>query len=601
MENTKIQTSVEFWSNFVKSKNYNEKGYDLAVTQYIKEKLDLPVKHTILNGLKVKAKKSEAIEIEDFIKVFFESLEPFSDMMVDLLNMFEEISAKQTDKNLEIEFAFDKGKSPTTVNLEKFKEYTATIKEIDKEYDIPDLDDEKLWELLKILKSHSDTMDSLKEHENDENWVSLFNELPIQKDSPLYIVYIIWKQIISELKSYKSKNEYLEDNSHKYYSIVSNNWVENIFNCLANLPEDNIPTKKLSNFFVGISTIKITLPEKLEKLEAFLKLPFWDKRYELYSVWVFSLIYRATKEHNLTVHTVDNKLIFPFKETHLATINCKKGNILIYSEKRTKLENPIGKYRTKNIQPDYSFFREPVTDTNSSILEIECKQYKKQGTRNFACALIDYAKGRDKADILLVNYGDINKDNLFKFEVEDGISINNTLDIKNRCDVIGILRPKNNEDKLINIIQKKVSKYMCKSFIFDVPFSVELHWEKSIKDLDLHLDFAYNGSIKRVSYKNKQIDNISLNEDIQEGSIEPEIISITKVVEGNYKFYVENYSNNYFDENVVCKILIDGKIIEEIRPENYDGKYWNLFEIDTIKEEFNIINNVFDESIEQHN
>jgi len=597
-----VKSSVKLWEYITEGRNYDEKGYDLEASNIIKTKLDLPLDKKILVGLKLKEKKSEPIELEVFIRVFFESTQPFSDMMVDLLKMFEEISVKQTDKNLDIEFDFDKGKLPTTVNLEQFKSYTASMVEIDKEYDIPDLDDNQLWDLLNILKQ-SDTINGIPSdikswlavYENDKEWISDFPKLDISHDSPLYIVFLIWKRIANELKGYKSKAEFLENNQHIYFSLVSNRWFDSVLKCLVHLEqnESSETTKKLTIFFSEVKVKKIMLKEKIEKLDEFLKLPFWDKRYELYSVWIFSLIYRATKDYNLTVHTVDNKLIFPFKETHLATIKCPKGNILIYSEKKTKLENPVGKFRTRHIQPDYSFFKEPVTHSRSSILEIECKQYKKQSTKNFACALVDYANGRKNADVLLVNYGDVKKENIFKYEVEKGKTINSMTDLKKRCDTIGTLKPKNNENILIEKIQQKLDAYACKPFMFEEPFKVTLYWKKPLQDLDLYLDFKDEDAIKKVSYQNKEIGFMFLNKDVQFGSLEAEIISVNKVQSGIYKFYVKNYSNNYFDENVICEIFINDKIIQKIKPTNYNGEYWDLFKIDTIKKTFNLINNVY--------
>ena len=156
----------------------------------------------------------------------------------------------------------------------------------------------------------------------------------------------------------------------------------------------------------------------------------------------------------MIVHTVDGTLVFPFKETHLATIPCQNGNILIFSEKKTQLINPVGKSRTKHIQPDYSFYKEPITDRKSSILEIECKQYKKQSTDNFARALIDYSNGREKANVCLVNYGKVDKNRVFN--KIDQLAIDTIANNKDRCEVIGELKPNSNEDTLIKIIRGKV-------------------------------------------------------------------------------------------------------------------------------------------------
>ena len=602
----KIETSVEFWEQIISKRNFVENGYDLDATNYIKNELNLFPSRSIFFGLQSKEKKSTPIELEEFIKVFFESMEDFSNMMIDLLNMFKEIAVKQTDKNLDIEFDFDKGKNPTTINLDKFKEVTSFFVNIQKEFEIPNLDIEKLWELPSILYPQEDIVRSASMDEDysvydHKEWFEKYPD--IQKtgnellDKQVEKVFYIWKQVIEEIKSYEKKPGETKEDNRRFSRLDDHEWIPVMIAYMKRLVRyddnvKNIIANNLKNFFNNMPVIKIETTEKIEKFEEFLKLPFWDKRYELYSVWVFSLIYNTTKEYGLRVHTINNKLIFPFRETHLATIDCKEGDILIFSEKRTTLTNPIGKSRTRNIQPDYSFYREPITHTGSSILEIECKQYKKQSTDNFARALIDYSNGRENAKVLVVNYGETNRERVFK--KIDKLAIDGIPNNKDRCDVIGNLKPNNNEDILVNIIQDKISEYSCinHSFIFNVSFKVELFWEKPLEDLDLCLEFTENNKTELISYNNKRIDNIWLNKDIQKGSIEAEIITVDKIENGLYHFFVHNFSSDIFDENVVCKIIIDNKLYKEIRPSSYTGKYWKLFDIDTEKNCFVLINEV---------
>jgi hypothetical protein len=62
------------------------------------------------------------------------------------------------------------------------------------------------------------------------------------------------------------------------------------------------------------------------------------------------------------------------------------------------------------MQPDYSLITSPITSPESSILEVECKQYLVASKRKFADALTDYANGRPNAQIVLVNYGRASSD-----------------------------------------------------------------------------------------------------------------------------------------------------------------------------------------------
>ena len=90
--------------------------------------------------------------------------------------------------------------------------------------------------------------------------------------------------------TYKDENTVLSDNENKEFSLVSNKWIEQTLKRLIYLLDDeNIEKRKkiednLLVFFEKKSIKIITTEEKIEKLKEFLKLPFWDKRFELYSV-----------------------------------------------------------------------------------------------------------------------------------------------------------------------------------------------------------------------------------------------------------------------------------------------------------------------------
>lgn len=91
----------------------------------------------------------------------------------------------------------------------------------------------------------------------------------------------------------------------------------------------------------------------------------------------------------------------------MGTIETEKGRIHICSELRSPLDNPLGKGRKGHIRPDYLLSFEPITDPSQTVVVIKCKQYRKAKTKNFVDALIDYARGRPNAKVILVNYGAI--------------------------------------------------------------------------------------------------------------------------------------------------------------------------------------------------
>ena len=599
----RIKTSIDFWKKMTSKRNYDEKGYDFETTHYIKEQLSLPHSKSILQGL-----NSKKIELEEFIKIFFEATQPFSNMMSELLNMFEEIEAKKTNKNLNILFNFNKGKEPFKINLKNFRKYVNSLVNVKKEYHIPNLTTDELFKMLHIISCQ----EIYRANTISDEWIESYNSgilldtLPVIKtpdpdfNELIHIVLLVLKDIIERIKAYNVPLNELSSFKHsdnlelsKLARLVSDKWVINTYKALNDISRCESIKNDLASFFEDVDlTKKITINEKVEILEEILELPFWDKRYELYSVWVFTQIYKATKNYGLKVHTKNNTLAFPFKETHLATLNCENNNnIMIYSEKRTKLQNPVGKGRNKSIQPDYSFYIEPTDDIDSSILEIECKQYKRTSTDSFARTLIDYSNGRPNADVYIVNYGKMNTKNIFNRI--DKITKENSIDNNsNRCNLISELKPGSNEVSLIKIIQKKISNHFCidKDFLFTDTFHVELYWQQPLVDLDLHLEFTNRtGQITEINYKNKKFEDIFLNKDVQIGSKEPEIIKVNNIKKGIYKFCVHNYLGKYFDSNVVFKIIAKNNIIKELHPSKINGNYWEVVEIDTINNKFKII------------
>ena len=91
--------------------------------------------------------------------------------------------------------------------------------------------------------------------------------------------------------------------------------------------------------------------------------------------------------------------------THLATLDDPNLRLHIWAELLTKLENPVGNERKEAIKPDFSIMLEPVTSPESSVFEVEVKQWHKSSTRKFSEALTDYANGRSNSEVVLLNYG----------------------------------------------------------------------------------------------------------------------------------------------------------------------------------------------------
>lgn len=149
----------------------------------------------------------------------------------------------------------------------------------------------------------------------------------------------------------------------------------------------------------------VSITASLEQLESLLELPYWERRYELYSAWVLTQIDGALKGTGTRYSVREGVLSFSFKGVCLAECGLLSPSPLVYAELRSNLDNPIGRGRKHGIQPDYTIAVRPVLDPDSALAVVECKQYKRPNRKAFEAAMVDYANGRPQAFVSLVDYG----------------------------------------------------------------------------------------------------------------------------------------------------------------------------------------------------
>ena len=161
---------------------------------------------------------------------------------------------------------------------------------------------------------------------------------------------------------------------------------------------------KLRSILDGVPLQASQFVRTFEDLTAFLDLPVWKKRYELYSAWLLTQFLAAMNGHSITYHDEGGKLTFGFHATKFATIDSTHPPIQITGERRIAATKLKGHGRKENIQPDYTVWTE---DTDRCVLAIEAKHYKRGSYRNFRDALDDYASNLPDARVFLGNYGPI--------------------------------------------------------------------------------------------------------------------------------------------------------------------------------------------------
>lgn len=613
-----IKETLDLWKYLKSNGGLDIKNYDYSIIEELQRELSLPIGKDFDKQL-----KDEDISIENFIIAFFKVVEPFSEMMSDLLLMFEKAGAKTTNKNLDIEFDFDNAKSDLKFDLESFRKWINVWKSVKNKYNANLWDTELIWSLSRIFgnrnyRSQNHELEKwLLDYYERKLWPEFSLNLP--KCSNPYLSQLInrawnlWLTIVKEsAKLTKDRrmlhekylhNREIYDKNEKGYSwnpIIlaqidhdcwSGSFAERVFSTIEEIENlDPISkqeysshlVKDLENIFSEIPTIELEEDIIVNDLKDFLSLPIWKKRYELYSVWISSQIIESLKDNPYRVHTYDERILFSFSGTHLATFDNFSPRLHIWSELRSPLENPVGKGRTKAIQPDYSLIMDPVTNFQTSILVIECKQYKNPSKKNFVNALTDYAKGRINSNVILVNYGKINDEILNEIPIE----------LRKRTFLIGNMRPMSTESiiRFNKIVRDTVLNHFGyigeqNKISLDTTGTVCLKWNDLPRDLDLHLFLEKDNEWDEIFYSSKG-NSISypwatLDNDIQNG-FGPENVKISKWIKKKYHFSVYNYSGE--SELKFSNAIVEFKCGKQSYtfkcPNIGTGKWWDVFYID---------------------
>jgi len=183
--------------------------------------------------------------------------------------------------------------------------------------------------------------------------------------------------------------------------------------------------------FKPYSRRKLRAVMSIEKLQAFLSLPIWQKRHELYAVWIATEMIAALDDHECQIHHRDGTITFSFKETLVATVISTDPEFRLISERWVKLENPVGQGRVRGAQPDFGLWRGDVGLDRCKMI-VEVKHYKRSANKKFADTLNDYAHAFTDAKIWLVNHGSISN-------IDDQLD----KDVQHRCTTLASLTPDN--------------------------------------------------------------------------------------------------------------------------------------------------------------
>jgi len=462
--------TLNLWKQLKKSGNFSDSDYDKCIIDQLKDALSATdnIEETI-----------QEISEERFLICFFKTLSPLITMYTDILNFFERCGANTSYKNIEIRIE-SKTSGFVNFNADYFTHAKETIIHIKKLLQKVKLtaDGVKIfWKFSECKRNNVGKFNLTNESLN--KWHDIYNKETIIcpnvkidfddiiknssiKDTPvknaLSKAYVFWKALYDYFKSNnlllrEDLRTFLEnqkeDNDNKEILRQENDYILDSalgtlyyiaekYASLSNDKQDEIMKilNEFDNYFFDVPSDIL-----FKKIENFLKLPVWEHRHELYSVWIFTRMIADFHDDDLSFDIKNNTLSFTFSKELILSAKLNGVKIDFWNELRTEVITPLlGEGRKNNIQPDYSIVCGCADDINSCIAVVECKHYKKPNYTNFSQAIIDYANNRPNAKIFLVNYGE--------FDVQKLTSKNSIG--KNKYKLLPLCRPESNNSNLLS-------------------------------------------------------------------------------------------------------------------------------------------------------
>lgn len=623
-----MKSALDIW-------NYLEKSAGLDIQRY-----DMELEQQILNNLPLKpeyesCRKSSLVQslpsvsVEDFIVSFFLSMQPYAQMLADLLWLFEQVGAKHSNNNLSVEFNFDKSRPALKFNLEHFREAKSIWQTIKEEWLTCVWSDDQLWALTSIfrncipagLETTRHDLSWLRKFPN--NWPSSLPDAPMcgyaELDLMVTRLWQIWNKVVYDLKLVGGRHilrqfralrsDTLLQNAPNWFSpqslaeIEADHWSSAFYDDVSTAMEfmkSSADEHQRNELLNSIHEFENSLPKTkspkerlVETLVDFLNLPIWKARHALYSAWIFHEIVSSIGIDNVEIYAPNEQISFTFARTHLASTIGFEVPLRIWSELKSPLKDPIGKGRTSNIQPDYSIGVDPVTSSEKILAVIECKQYLRPSKGSFVRALTDYARGCLNAQVMLVNYG--------KTDTNLIVGAVSSETIRDRIHVIGDLTISNEHSRqeLKRFLTTTLAQYLVKPSKRRIHktnarytstrraqmlryMEFRLDWNGTPSDLDIHLIWeSSKGTTEHIYFRKKgsaiEEPYAVLQADTVNGV--PEIMKLIRWdSKASYKLLVHNYSrDDVFDAANAKVTLVSAKSqLEILCPLLQIGNWWHV-------------------------
>ena len=550
-----------------------------------------------------------------------------------VLSFFERANARFGDETLKIAFGFEKGKE-LTVALQHFREWERFLQKVTIERSIWEWSVDGLWQLtysldnllgLSYPSDLPEPVDPAVRHWVDPTRLGVWSDPPrlplsgnegldrvVNRCQQLLDAYHVACRAISPdrdtfmqvgqiaMRDQSGPDAEAAARAERIFALwqpETDFWAKTFTKAITVVAEQvsagelTPSTGFLTDFEGTLASMdrgSVLVEELHEALRELLSLPIWQRRHELYAVWVGSKITEALDDIEAIYHVVDGVLRFPFSGAHLATFIDANSNILLFwTELRSRLTAKFLVGR-KNIQPDYRIVLLPFDPERNTVLVVECKQYRRSSLGEFSNALNDYALGCPNAVVVLVNNGPIGPGLAARIDADHtdrAYSVpdflpDNTASLKRFRSLVreAVLRPDGNSSEVMPGERS-------------APVAIRLEWDALFADLDLVVRFTGQTGIDEhiVSFSNRgspdTLGRIFLEEDVRSGPGK-EIVRCARWQRGSYDVFVHNYSDDRCPAAAGVRVTIyhpynnPPSMIEGSEAVTGDGRYWHVCRID---------------------
>ncbi len=599
MTSPPLQDAAAVWTYLMKQGGLRPESWDAPLADELRASFRLGP-GSIAEQLQARDVTTEAL-----VYGLLKAAEPFSEMMGELLTLFDRHDIKRADGNAEILFDFDApGRPPLRFDLDAFRRAQRTWADAT----VSGLDQAWLqlhaWELLSLLKDRVGDVDFQQARPEtrawfDDYWQGAWPIPPLrvpatgssQLDVELRYVVTIWTSMVATIRAAAVDRDALQriraQSSNGLLAELGQIESDYFLFQLAHavlaaadasrraVPADSLAAE-LADYFARNPLPQDPVERLVEQLLNLLDLPIWKQRHELYAAWILVEILSAAPAASEIVPAEPGVLRFPFKATRMAELlGCEPG-LAVWSEVRTPLTDPAGVTRKANVQPDYSVIAgasDPRTAPEASVLEVECKQYQRPDTKAFAHALQDYASARPNALVLLVSHGPLNRDRVLQAVPTH---------LRNRVDAIPHLHPrcKPARTRFRELVDQRLAP-LCPT----PALRCRLSWPRPPNDLDLHLAIEARGARHHVSYNDRgALDAApfaSLAEDVCEPGGYEEITIARWLPKARYLLVVHGFGDEQLAGSGATVTVEQGPrtMLDVTCPDHASGTWWVVAEL----------------------